>query len=114
MDRAHRIGQAKAVNVYRLIATDSIDERIMALHDTKMAMANAIVNSENSSLHSMGTERLLDIFRFRSDRSGEKDMGVKDDIDSIIERYEEEYNSLSLDEFLGAFTTASRTDNQSK
>ena len=29
MDRAHRIGQKKTVNVYRLIAQASLEERIM-------------------------------------------------------------------------------------
>jgi TATA-binding protein-associated factor len=29
MDRAHRIGQKKVVNVYRLITTGTLEEKIM-------------------------------------------------------------------------------------
>lgn len=29
MDRVHRLGQQRAVSVFRLIATDTIEERIM-------------------------------------------------------------------------------------
>ncbi|CAN0577881.1 unnamed protein product, partial [Ectocarpus sp. 12 AP-2014] len=31
MDRAHRLGQRKAVNVYRLIAADSVEQRVLRL-----------------------------------------------------------------------------------
>ena len=31
MDRAHRIGQTRVVNVYRLIVKDTLEEKIMSL-----------------------------------------------------------------------------------
>jgi SNF2 family DNA or RNA helicase len=40
-DRAHRIGQDKPVMVYRLVATDTVEERIMALQASKRALADA-------------------------------------------------------------------------
>jgi superfamily II DNA or RNA helicase len=40
-DRAHRIGQDKPVMVYRLVARDTVEERILALQDKKRALANA-------------------------------------------------------------------------
>ena len=35
VDRAHRIGQDKHVNVYRLVATDTIEDKVMALKARK-------------------------------------------------------------------------------
>jgi superfamily II DNA or RNA helicase len=38
-DRAHRIGQDKPVVVYRLVAEDTVEERILALQESKRALA---------------------------------------------------------------------------
>lgn len=62
MDRAHRIGQTKVVNVYRLITKRTIEEKIMSLQRFKLGIANSVVNIENSSLSSMGTEQLITMF----------------------------------------------------
>ncbi len=40
-DRAHRIGQDKPVLVYRLVALDTVEQRILALQEKKRALANA-------------------------------------------------------------------------
>ena len=40
-DRAHRIGQDKPVMVYRLVAEETVEERILALQDRKRALADA-------------------------------------------------------------------------
>jgi superfamily II DNA or RNA helicase len=40
-DRAHRIGQRRPVMVYRLIAIDTVEERILALQQRKRALADA-------------------------------------------------------------------------
>lgn len=42
-DRAHRIGQKRSVTVYRLIARNTIEERILALQETKRDLADAVV-----------------------------------------------------------------------
>jgi superfamily II DNA or RNA helicase len=40
-DRAHRIGQDKPVMVYRMVARDTVEERILELQDRKRALADA-------------------------------------------------------------------------
>ncbi|MFC4223090.1 DEAD/DEAH box helicase [Lysinibacter cavernae] len=44
VDRAHRIGQTKNVMVYRLIATDTIEEKVMKLKERKAALFDAVVD----------------------------------------------------------------------
>ncbi|XP_065193343.1 TATA-binding protein-associated factor 172-like [Sycon ciliatum] len=63
MDRAHRIGQKKVVNVYRLVTRGTMEERIMSLQRFKLGIANSVVTAENSSLSSMDTHQLLDLFQ---------------------------------------------------
>ncbi|XP_042211205.1 TATA-binding protein-associated factor 172-like [Homarus americanus] len=66
MDRAHRIGQKRVVNVYRLITRGTLEEKIMGLQKFKMMTANTVISHENSSLLSMGTDQLLDLFTLDS------------------------------------------------
>ncbi|HEU4431047.1 MAG TPA: DEAD/DEAH box helicase [Myxococcota bacterium] len=40
-DRAHRIGQERPVLVHRLVAQDTVEERILALQESKRALASA-------------------------------------------------------------------------
>jgi len=47
-DRAHRIGQDKNVFVFKVIATDTIEERLMELHDKKKLLAGGIYESDMS------------------------------------------------------------------
>lgn len=62
MDRAHRLGQTKVVNVYRIITKGSLEEKIMSLQKFKMNIASTVVNQQNAGLQSMGTDQLLDLF----------------------------------------------------
>ncbi|XP_016979216.2 TATA-binding protein-associated factor 172 [Drosophila rhopaloa] len=70
MDRAHRIGQKKVVNVYRLITRNSLEEKIMGLQKFKILTANTVVSAENASLQTMGTSQIFDLF------NGGKDQGA--------------------------------------
>jgi SNF2 family DNA or RNA helicase len=43
-DRAHRIGQSRPVLVTRLIAQDTVEERILALQQHKRLLADAVLD----------------------------------------------------------------------
>lgn len=62
MDRAHRLGQRKVVNVHRLIMRGTLEEKVMSLQKFKVSVANAVINAENASLKTMNTDQLLDLF----------------------------------------------------
>jgi len=47
-DRAHRIGQEKAVFVFKLIATGTIEERMLDLQDRKKAIAEGVYGEDNT------------------------------------------------------------------
>jgi superfamily II DNA or RNA helicase len=49
-DRAHRIGQDKPVFVYRLIAADTVEERITQLQAQKRELADALYDESGQSL----------------------------------------------------------------
>jgi superfamily II DNA or RNA helicase len=46
VDRAHRIGQTRRVFAYRLIARDTVEEKILALQDKKRELAESIVRAD--------------------------------------------------------------------
>jgi superfamily II DNA or RNA helicase len=58
IDRAHRIGQDRAVFAYRLIAADTVEERIIELQARKRQLADAIINADNSALAGLTREDL--------------------------------------------------------
>lgn len=110
MNRAHRLGQKHTVNVYQLVTMNSIEEKTILLQERKLAMSKAIVNTDNSSIYCMGTDRLLDIFQFRSESSSTSSQSRADldyTLDSVVERYQDEYKSLSLRDFLSGFQNES-------
>jgi SNF2 family DNA or RNA helicase len=46
VDRTHRIGQQRQVFVYRLVATDTIEEKVMALKARKAALFSQVVDDD--------------------------------------------------------------------
>ncbi|KAJ1931717.1 TATA-binding protein-associated factor mot1, partial [Linderina pennispora] len=79
MDRAHRLGQTRVVNVYRLITRHTLEEKIMGLQAFKLHMANTIVNQQNSGLASMNTDQLLDLFNVSPSDAKESKIEDKQD-----------------------------------
>lgn len=52
-DRTHRIGQDKPVFVYKLIARDTVEEKILQLQDRKRALVNQLIATESSFFKSL-------------------------------------------------------------
>ena len=58
IDRAHRIGQTRQVFAYRLIARDTVEEKVLELQQTKRDLADAIITADNSLIHNLTREDL--------------------------------------------------------
>ncbi len=58
-DRAHRIGQQSRVQVYKLIAEDTIEEKILELQSQKAALMDTVSSGEN--VMDMSEEDLLSL-----------------------------------------------------
>jgi superfamily II DNA or RNA helicase len=58
IDRAHRIGQTRNVFAYRIIAKDTVEEKVLALQAQKKDLADMIINADNSLISKIGREDL--------------------------------------------------------
>ncbi|NJK87844.1 MAG: DEAD/DEAH box helicase, partial [Bacteroidales bacterium] len=59
LSRAHRIGQKKNVFVYRFIAKDTIEEKIMKLQEKKSKLADVFVN--NNPFKGIDKEEIMEL-----------------------------------------------------
>ncbi|KAI6652317.1 TATA-binding protein-associated factor [Oopsacas minuta] len=101
MDRAHRIGQKKVVNVYRLIAQGTLEESIMGLQRFKMKIANTVITEDNLNLNKMSNQNMLGLFNSNKDSNKQistmTGKGSKSMLDNLQElwdesEYREEYD----------------------
>ena len=60
-DRVHRIGQKNPVTVYRLIASNTVEERVIELHREKKALAEDVLGEAGSA--ALTPEQLMGLFR---------------------------------------------------
>ncbi|MCK5896160.1 MAG: hypothetical protein KAG20_05105, partial [Cocleimonas sp.] len=57
-DRAHRIGQTRPVTIYRLVAENTIEEKIVKLHQHKRDLADSLLEGSNMSGSMNATDML--------------------------------------------------------
>ena len=61
-DRAHRIGQLRPVTIYRLVAKNTIEEKIVKLHATKRDLADSLLDGTDQSAR-LSTVDLLNLLK---------------------------------------------------
>jgi superfamily II DNA or RNA helicase len=62
VDRTHRIGQTRNVMVYRLIAKDTIEEKVMALKAKKAELFASVMDDGNMFGSSLGADDIRELF----------------------------------------------------
>jgi hypothetical protein len=58
IDRTHRIGQSRSVFAYRIIARETVEEKVLDLQQTKRDLADVIINTDNSLIRNLAKEDL--------------------------------------------------------
>ena len=61
-DRAYRIGQKNSVQVYKLITSNSIEEKINKMQERKEKLSKDILSTEETFINKMSKEEILDLF----------------------------------------------------
>ncbi|KAF9453312.1 hypothetical protein P691DRAFT_658741 [Macrolepiota fuliginosa MF-IS2] len=62
-DRAHRFGQKRDVNIFKLKIDNTVEERILLLQDKKRALAQAALSGDKLKNMKLGMDDLLALFR---------------------------------------------------
>ena len=61
-DRAYRIGQKNSVQVYKLITSNSIEEKINKMQERKEKLSKDILSTEETFISQMSKKEILDLF----------------------------------------------------
>ncbi|CAH2274323.1 chromodomain-helicase-DNA-binding 2 isoform X1 [Pelobates cultripes] len=129
--RAHRIGQKKQVNIYRLVTKNTVEEEIIERAKKKMVLDHLVIqrmdttgrtvldnnNSGSSNSNPFNKEELAAILKFGAadlfkEPEGEESEPQEMDIDEILrmaETRENEPVSTATDELLSQFKVANFT-----
>ncbi len=62
VDRAHRIGQTRHVHVYRLVANDTIEEKVMELKARKAELFAQVIDGDGAMSTSIGADDIRGLF----------------------------------------------------
>ncbi len=62
-DRAYRIGQKNSVQVYKLITSNSIEEKINKMQERKEKLSKDILSTEETFINKLSKEDILDLFK---------------------------------------------------
>ncbi|XEC33126.1 DEAD/DEAH box helicase [Streptomyces fradiae] len=66
-DRAYRIGQTRPVQVHRLIAEGTVEDRIAAMLERKQALADAVLGAGEAALTELTDGELAELVRLRGE-----------------------------------------------
>lgn len=61
-DRAYRIGQKNSVQVYKLITSNSIEEKINKMQERKEKLSKDVLSTEETFINKMSKEEILNLF----------------------------------------------------
>ncbi|KAL9180621.1 hypothetical protein ACHAXT_011074 [Thalassiosira profunda] len=98
MDRAHRLGQKKPVQVFRFISEGTVEEKIIERADRKLFLDAAVIQQgrlaeQNSKL---SKNELMQMVKFGADQiiSGKKGTYTDEDIDALIAKGEKRTDEI--------------------
>jgi len=98
MDRAHRLGQTKPVQVFRFVSEGTVEEKIIERADRKLFLDAAVIQQgrlaeQNSKL---GKNELMQMVKFGADQiiQGKKGAYTDEDIDVLIAKGEERTSEM--------------------
>src|SRR5699024_6644674 len=62
IDRTHRIGQTRSVNVYKMVSVDTIEEKVVALQERKRDLFTSVVDSGTFSSGAISADDIRGLF----------------------------------------------------